>query len=1086
MGQTTPNVNFALAFGGKISGTVSAAAGGGPIEGAEVFAYEPNGGFGFTVTAEDGKYVIEDLPEGTYDVLVTASGYGGEVQAGVVVSVGETTSDVDFALADGGTISGTVTESDGTPTEGVTVFATEPNAGFGFTTTTSDGTYSIGDLASGVYDVRTLASGFGTSIQDNVVVTAGQVTSGVDFVLLPGGSISGIITQDDGVTPIGGAEVSAIGPSDISGFATSATDGTYVIEDLAQGVYEVHVSAVGFVDDVRAGIAVTSGQTTSDVNFALSPVASMLEEGPVRVEALSSSAGLPEWLERLFSWLPDVPRGILELVSEGHSWTNSVWARMVRDVAENEGNLSAGKRILENAAVWVSKAESENNQSSEDESYWRREVGELQEQVNQWSARADSALSCTLPSPVCGSDLESKASDKRKELIKAKYQMEQTLQALNSDYDNLTTARWGIALTVTDLVKANAEAAFDMLSLVVAVGKLKSLKAVFSEKWASYKQIGSRLKNAWHVLRNLKTVAISAIKQFNDYREANGLLAAIKNLLSTVKAVIEKAWQAYKDYDTVKGDFDTVADHVKSIANGFEVENEPITNKIARWLPFVNSLPDKYNTFEKALVEFEQAKRDIANHQSQLEGQIERVKRLANEYRTLCNEARQRTENCENRDGWYCNGNVREKHDYGCTGEGCTYQVKDREDCDDGDPCTDDYCIDGECYHDFICECIDDSDCDDGDPCTEDYCLDGECYHDPIDCDDGDPCTFDYCWVGGVCYHDPWPGLCDDGDPCTDDYCWDGECWNIPIDCDDGDPCTDDFCWGGVCYHDPIDCNDGDPCTDDYCWGGECWNFPIDCDDGDSCTDDFCWGGECWNFPIDCDDGDSCTNDYCWGGECWNFPIDCDDGDSCTNDYCWGGVCYHDPIPDCPCPGGGNASRPPASFPEESTVAIVSAKGGSLQSGDGSVSVTFPAEAVSDPTTLVYMPQAKTFIPGFAPVRFFSLEAYREGGWHKVTSFNEPVIIQASYAAADLAGLDESKLGLYYFDTTASQWVGLPSTVNLENKTVTASSVNHFSLYGLMAPASPPPTSPFPVFPGMALLVIIAGMAVEIRRRHRS
>lgn len=46
--------------------------------------------------------------------------------------------------------------------------------------------------------------------------------------------------------------------------------------------------------------------------------------------------------------------------------------------------------------------------------------------------------------------------------------------------------------------------------------------------------------------------------------------------------------------------------------------------------------------------------------------------------------------------------------------------------------------------------------CDDGDPCTTDTCVDNACVNTPIDCDDGDPCTNDSC-VNGVCIHDPIP-----------------------------------------------------------------------------------------------------------------------------------------------------------------------------------------------------------------------------------------------------------------------------------------------------------------------------------------
>jgi hypothetical protein len=77
--------------------------------------------------------------------------------------------------------------------------------------------------------------------------------------------------------------------------------------------------------------------------------------------------------------------------------------------------------------------------------------------------------------------------------------------------------------------------------------------------------------------------------------------------------------------------------------------------------------------------------------------------------------------------------------------------------------------------------------CDDGDPCTIDECVDGECVFTPMDCDDGDPCTID--------------------------RCVDGKCVFTPMDCDDGDPCTSDACVDGVCVHTPItNCNCASKC----------------------------------------------------------------------------------------------------------------------------------------------------------------------------------------------------------------------------------------------------------------------------------
>jgi len=212
-------------------------------------------------------------------------------------------------------------------------------------------------------------------------------------------------------------------------------------------------------------------------------------------------------------------------------------------------------------------------------------------------------------------------------------------------------------------------------------------------------------------------------------------------------------------------------------------------------------------------------------------------------------------------------------------------------DCDDGDPCTTDECVDGRCVNTPM-------DCDDGDPCTTDECVDGHCVNTPMDCDDGDLCTTDEC-VDGHCVNTPMD--CDDDDPCTINRCVDGHCVDTPMDCDDDDPCTTDECVDGHCVNTPMDCDDGDPCTTDECVDGHCVNTPMDCDDGDPCTTDECVGGHCVNTPMDCDDGNLCTTDECIGGHCVNTPKNCDDGDRCTEDSCnpFTGQCIHTPIPGC-------------------------------------------------------------------------------------------------------------------------------------------------------------------------------------------
>ncbi|MFH1533067.1 MAG: hypothetical protein ABIK09_20265 [Pseudomonadota bacterium] len=62
-----------------------------------------------------------------------------------------------------------------------------------------------------------------------------------------------------------------------------------------------------------------------------------------------------------------------------------------------------------------------------------------------------------------------------------------------------------------------------------------------------------------------------------------------------------------------------------------------------------------------------------------------------------------------------------------------------------------------------------------------------------VECDDGDPCTGDFC-EGGVCTHQA--KNCGDGNACTQDLCdpGTGQCAYELLDCDDGNECTLDSC----------------------------------------------------------------------------------------------------------------------------------------------------------------------------------------------------------------------------------------------------------------------------------------------------
>ena len=145
--------------------------------------------------------------------------------------------------------------------------------------------------------------------------------------------------------------------------------------------------------------------------------------------------------------------------------------------------------------------------------------------------------------------------------------------------------------------------------------------------------------------------------------------------------------------------------------------------------------------------------------------------------------------------------------------------------------------------------CVEDADCNDGNPCTSDYCPEPPLFDfdfslcgadDEQTCQhsrkaDGTPCGSGKVCVDGGCGENLCEGVvCDDGLDCTDDECVfkDGEC-RFTSTCFDGDECTEDVCnpVSGSCdYTTPVEdgrtCSGGEPEVG-MCQAGVCV-FPCD------------------------------------------------------------------------------------------------------------------------------------------------------------------------------------------------------------------------------------------------------------------
>jgi len=121
----------------------------------------------------------------------------------------------------------------------------------------------------------------GGTIDDNNVWGEGRLDAFVAVDISPRGptgTLAGTVTDASTGSPVEGAAVHVVGPTDRTTF--TGADGTYSIT-LPVGTYDVTASHFGYLSETATGVVVTEGATTTQ-NFALTPAPSHSVSGHVR------------------------------------------------------------------------------------------------------------------------------------------------------------------------------------------------------------------------------------------------------------------------------------------------------------------------------------------------------------------------------------------------------------------------------------------------------------------------------------------------------------------------------------------------------------------------------------------------------------------------------------------------------------------------------------------------------------------------------------------------------------------------------------------------------------------------------------
>lgn len=303
-GENTPNIDFALSpigEDGSVSGMVTDEETGFPISMAHLVVMGlDNWCYAEAWSDTDGYYLVPELCPGTYEVHANAQGYIPETYPDpVVVTAGQNTPDIDFALApeggpEFGSISGRVTdEQTGLPIIMAEITITGI---YCIWYTDTAGYYLCDHLPPDSYEVNARKDGYHPdSYPDSVIVIAGQNTPGIDFALAPTGeygSISGRVTDEETGLPIIMAHLMAIGLDNwCYGEAWSDTSGYYTIQNMCSGIYKVNANKMGYVPETYPdSVIVIAGENTPGIDFALAPVG---EPGSISGTVTDANSGEP-------------------------------------------------------------------------------------------------------------------------------------------------------------------------------------------------------------------------------------------------------------------------------------------------------------------------------------------------------------------------------------------------------------------------------------------------------------------------------------------------------------------------------------------------------------------------------------------------------------------------------------------------------------------------------------------------------------------------------------------------------------------------------------------------------------------------
>jgi protocatechuate 3,4-dioxygenase beta subunit len=229
---------------------------------------------GDTVNGADGRFLVEDLAEGTYVVEASAAGRANAHVAGIKVTAGSTAEAGTIRLTAGGTIRGNVTDSTGQAVPGAVISVHGPGEDYMMPgeapqgVSDPSGGFEVTGVAAGTVDVTAAHPNYAEGRASGVEVDPTKGPAEAKIVLSQGGRIEGWVRRRDG-TGIPSAYVNVIprstGARSDPGMQITNAEGGFLVEHLPPGRVSVALmnrSGMGYASSNLTEVDVREGETT--------------------------------------------------------------------------------------------------------------------------------------------------------------------------------------------------------------------------------------------------------------------------------------------------------------------------------------------------------------------------------------------------------------------------------------------------------------------------------------------------------------------------------------------------------------------------------------------------------------------------------------------------------------------------------------------------------------------------------------------------------------------------------------------------------------------------------------------------------